>query len=258
MLIDSHCHLNRIDLTAFDNNLDNLLRLAAENGVEKLLSVCVELDEFPYLKKIADQYNNIYISVGVHPCDEPTAEFNTQKLIDLANSHKSCIAIGETGLDYYHSVDKKSAQQDKFRQHIQAAIATDKPLIIHTRHANPDTINILKEENASQVGGVMHCFAEDLEIANQAIELGFYISFSGIVTFKNAKNIQNTAKNIPLERMLIETDAPYLAPMPHRGKPNHPALLKHTAIYLTELLDISFADLANITSNNFNKCFKVQ
>lgn len=259
MLVDSHCHLNFIDLTPFDNSLQNVLDQARKEDVEHMLSVCVELDDYPQLQKIAEDHLNVSISVGVHPNSEMTEEVTSEQLISLANAHPVCIAIGETGLDYYRtsSDEARDIQQSRFREHIRAAIRTQKPLIIHTRDAAEDTLRIMAEENAQHIGGVMHCFAESLEVAKQAIDLNFYISFSGIVTFKNAKNLQMVARQIPLERILIETDSPYLAPVPYRGKQNHPALVKHTALFLAELLQIEYRCIAETTTHNFYRCFNV-
>lgn len=258
MLVDSHCHLNRIDLTEYDNQLDKVINTAMANDVQHFLSVCVELDEYPELCKLADNYSNVSISVGIHPNNEVTAEFTASDIIQRALKHPACIAIGETGLDYYRveSKDEQVQQRNLFREHIRAAIATSKPLIIHTRQAAEDTLIVMQEENAAQAGGVMHCFSEDLTIAQRAIDMNFYISLSGIVTFKNARALHEVAKKIPLDRLLIETDSPYLAPVPFRGKQNHPALVKYVALALSELRQISYEEIAEQTTNNFKRCFK--
>lgn len=259
MLIDSHCHLNLIDLAEFNHQLDNVLEQAYANDVQKFLCVCVELDDYPVLCEIADKYSKVSISVGLHPNNEVLKEPDAELLVTLANSHPACIAIGETGLDYYRveSADAQHDQRHRFREHIRAAIASSKPLIIHTRHAAEDTLQVMREENAHKIGGVMHCFAEDLVIAQRAIELDFYISLSGIVTFKNATALHEVAKKIPLDRLLIETDAPYLAPVPFRGKQNHPALVKHVAMALSELRQISYEEIAAHTTENFKRCFRL-
>ena len=258
MLIDSHCHLNLIDLSDFDNHMDNVIDAAEANGVEHFLCVCVELDDYPELCKIAELYPNVSISVGIHPNHEVGDEPDVAKLCDLA-SHKSCIAIGETGLDYYRTTtsEAQESQRTRFRNHIKAAITSQKPLIIHTRQSAQDTIKVLKEEKAKDIGGVMHCFSEDWEIAQQALDLNFYISMSGIVTFKNATVLQDVAKKVPLDRLLIETDSPYLAPVPFRGKQNHPALVKHVAMAISELRGISYEEVATQTKANFYRCFKL-
>lgn len=259
MLVDSHCHLNFLDLNEFAQDLQNVMDEAKNADVEHMLCVCVDLNDYPLLQKIADTYPNVSLSVGVHPNTEMKQEVRSEQLSLLAESHSACIAIGETGLDYYRTQDEESReiQRARFREHIKAAIKTKKPLIIHTREAAEDTLNIMAEENAAEIGGVMHCFAEDLDIARRAIELNFYISFSGIVTFKNAKELQKVAKEIPLERILIETDSPYLAPVPFRGKQNHPALVRHVAFFLSELRQMKYERIAEVTTNNFYQCFSV-
>ncbi|MGC1182874.1 TatD family hydrolase [Legionella sp.] len=257
MLVDSHCHLNLLDLTEFNQDLANVLSQAKDNDVHHFLCVCVELRDYPKLEKLAADYPNISISVGVHPNSEMDYPVTAQMLCDLA-ANPACIALGETGLDYYrtHSEEGQEEQRARFREHIKASIITSKPLIIHTRQAAEDTIKLMAEENAQQIGGVMHCFSESLDIAYQAIDLNFYISFSGIVTFKNATILQEVARRIPMDRMLIETDSPYLAPVPFRGKQNHPALVKHVAEMLAEIRGISYDELAEITTRNFYNCFK--
>ncbi|STX28960.1 deoxyribonuclease belonging to the TatD DNAse family [Legionella beliardensis] len=259
MLTDSHCHLNLIDLTEFDNQLSNVINAATLNEVNSLLCVCVDLADYPTLCKIADDYQQIKISVGLHPNNLIDQEPNAAMLIKLATEHPACIAIGETGLDYYrtHEPDAQEHQRARFREHIRAAIACQKPLIIHTRQAAEDTLRVLADENASQIGGVMHCFAEDLSIAERAIEMNFYISLSGIVTFKNATSLHEVAKSIPLERLLIETDSPYLAPVPYRGKQNHPALVKYVAAAISELRQETYEQVAKQTTENFKRCFKL-
>lgn len=258
MLVDSHCHLNSIDLTDFNQKLAQVIDKAKDNGVEHLLTVCVELADYPILERIAAEYPNINISVGVHPNSEMETPVTAEMLCDLAKN-PACIAIGETGLDYYRTLtdEAQELQRERFRQHIRAALSTSKPLIIHTRQAAEDTLLLMSEENAQHIGGVMHCFAEDMDIAMRAIDLNFYISFSGIVTFKNAVALQEVAKKIPLDRMLIETDSPYLAPVPFRGKQNHPALVRHVAEAIAELRGMDFNQIAEITTNNFYNCFKI-
>lgn len=258
MLIDSHCHLNFLELEYFNNDLGEVLAQAGQNDVGEFLSVCVELADYPQLEKIATTYSNVKISVGVHPNTVMHDPVTSQQLCALS-ANPSCIAIGETGLDYYRVNEDKEQdiQRDRFREHIRAALYSKKPLIIHTRQAAEDTLKILKEENADQIGGVMHCFAENLEIAKRAIDLNFHISFSGILTFKNAVNLQEVAKRIPLDRILIETDSPYLAPVPFRGQQNHPALVKYVAQALASLRGLSLEKIAEVTTNNFYDCFNV-
>ncbi|TAL64064.1 MAG: TatD family deoxyribonuclease [Legionella sp.] len=258
MLVDSHCHLNFIDLNDFNNDLAQVLSAAEKNDVTHFLSVCVELTDYPHLEKIASLYPNVNISVGVHPNNESDPPITSEILCKLA-ANPACIAIGETGLDYYRTTTEEAQEQQRqqFREHIKAAIKSSKPLIIHTRQAAEDTLKVMAEENAQTIGGVMHCFAEDLAIAKRAMDLNFYISFSGIVTFKNATQLQEVAKQIPLERILIETDSPYLAPVPYRGKPNHPALVKYVAQAIADLRGISYAEVAEATTENFYRCFKI-
>lgn len=260
MLVDSHCHLNSIDLSLFDNNLDNVIKAATLQGIEHFLTVCVELDDFPAICAIAERYEQVSISVGVHPAnEEDQAPEPTVALLSELAGHPRCVAIGETGLDYYHikTEEAQQNQRQRFTTHIQAAISVDKPLIIHTRNAAEDTLAVMQSENAQSIGGVMHCFSESWEIAKKALDMNFYISISGIVTFKNAESIREVAKKVPLDRLLIETDSPYLAPVPYRGKPNHPALVKYVAMTLSELHQISFEELARQTTDNFYRCFKI-
>lgn len=256
MIVDSHCHLNFLDLTDFNNDMAEVLSKAHANGVEHFLCVCVDLSDYPQLEQLAKDYKQISISVGVHPNSEMEHPVTAETLIDLA-ANPDCIAIGETGLDYYRTEtdEAQDMQRDRFRQHIKAALSTKKPLIIHTRQAAEDTLKLMKEENAEQIGGVMHCFAEDLDIALRSIDLNFYISFSGIVTFKNAISLQEVARKIPLDRILIETDSPYLAPVPYRGKQNHPALVKHVAETIAQLRGMEYEEIARISTENFYRCF---
>lgn len=225
MFIDSHCHLNFPGLA---ENLDEILANMRLNQVSHALCISVNLEDLPQVLQLAEQHENIYASVGVHPDHELNAEPTQAQLVELAR-HPKVIAMGETGLDYFRLKGDLEWQRERFRTHIRAARETGKPLVIHTREAAADTLRIMREEGAEQAGGVMHCFTETREVAEAAMELGFYISFSGIVTFKNAVALKEVARSIPLERMLIETDAPYLAPVPHRGKTNQPGYVKHVA-----------------------------
>ncbi len=255
-LVDSHCHLDQLDLTAYDGKLSDALVQAANQGVGHMLCVCITLQDFPQVLNVAQHYPHVSASVGLHPNEDAQgAEPTVDHLVALAQ-HEKVVAIGETGLDYYRSTGDLSWQHERFRRHIQAAKKANKALIVHSRQAREDTLRILKEEEAMSVGGVMHCFTENEEMANAAMDLGFYISFSGIVTFANAKELQAVAKQVPLERMLIETDSPYLAPVPHRGKSNEPAYVRHVADYIAELRGIDVAELAEQTTANFFNCFK--
>lgn len=255
-LVDSHCHINMLDLTEFDQNMDEVINQARANGVEHMLCVCCELTDLPALHQLAENYSNISISVGIHPNTEMETELDANQLVTLAN-HPACIAIGETGLDYYRTETDaaRERQRQRFREHIRASITSSRPLIIHTRQAAEETLLLMAEEGASAIGGVMHCFSENWDIARRALDMNFYISFSGIVTFKNATQLHDVAKKVPLDRMLIETDAPYLAPVPFRGKQNHPALVKHVAMALGELRQMDYSAIAAATTANFYRCF---
>jgi len=251
MLVDSHCHLDLIQ----DTNPDTLVAAAHAQGVSHLLSVSIDLEHFPTLLGIAQRIENVYASVGIHPNTSPDVQVDVPTLCTLADDPK-IIAIGETGLDYFRSQGDIAWQQQRFRTHIQAAKEMGKPLIIHSRDAAEDTLRILREENAAAVGGIMHCFVEDWETAQQAIQMGLYISFSGIVTFKNAKALQAVAKQLPLERLLVETDSPYLAPVPHRGKTNQPAYVRYVAEFIAQLRENTLETIAQATTNNFFRLFK--
>lgn len=259
MLVDSHCHLNMLDLTEFKQDLQPILDAARNHDVGHFLSVCVELTDLPQLQAIAEQYPQVSISVGIHPdSDFLSNEPDADALVALT-AHPACIAIGETGLDYYRTETEiaREKQRERFRAHIQAAKTSGKPLIIHTRQAAEDTITIMREENAADIGGVMHCFTEDWSVAQRALDLNFYISFSGIVTFKNALIIQDVAKKVPLDRILIETDAPFLAPVPFRGQQNQPAWVKIVAETVAQLRQIDYETIAFNTTTNFYRCFKL-
>lgn len=251
MLIDSHCHLNFPELA---ENLDEILANMRQNGISHALCVGVTLENFPQIRLLAEQHAQIYASVGVHPDHEAGAEPSQALLVQLAQ-HPRVVAIGETGLDYFRLKGDLEWQRERFRTHIRAARECRKPLIIHTREAAQDTLRIMAEEGASQVGGVMHCFTENMQVAEAAMEMNFHISFSGIITFKNATLIKEVARQIPLERMLIETDAPYLAPVPYRGKLNQPAYVKYVAEEIAKLREIPLAEVARITTENFCRLF---
>ena len=253
MLVDSHCH---VDFPDFGEDLSGVLERAFSADVGHLLCVCVNLADFHRVLAVANRSKHISASVGVHPNTqlEPNEEPLQEQLETLASDPK-VVAIGETGLDFYRDDCDARTQKERFSRHIRAARQTKKPLIIHTRHAARETLELMQNEQASQAGGVMHCFAEDWPTAKGALDLGFYISFSGIVTFKNAEELREVARKVPLDRMLVETDAPYLAPVPFRGKRNEPAFVKHTAEYLAELRGLEFAELAALTTRNFFRLF---
>ena len=252
MFIDSHCHL---DFPELAENLPHLLANMAANQVTHALCVSVDLPDFPRVRALAEAHSNLFASVGVHPDYLDTPEPSVAELVKLAD-HPRIVAIGETGLDYFRLTGDLEWQRERFRTHIRAARETGKPLIIHTREAAADTLRIMQEERAGEAGGVMHCFTESWEVAEQALDLGFYISFSGIVTFKKALALKEVAKRVPLDRMLIETDSPYLAPSPNRGKTNEPAWVKHVAEEIAELRGISVEEIGHATSRNYFKLFK--
>ena len=256
MLIDSHCH---IDFPELSERLPEILAKMQDNHVTHALCVSVDLPDFPRVLGLAERYPHIYASVGVHPDYPDTEEPSVEQLVKLAE-HPKIIAIGETGLDYYRLEGDLEWQRERFRVHIRAARATGKPLIIHTRSASEDTLRIMREEGAGTgdggPGGVMHCFTESQAVADAALDLGFYISFSGIVTFKSARELQAVARNVPLERMLIETDSPYLAPVPFRGRTNEPGYVKHVAEFIADLRGIPLAEVADRTTANFHRLFK--
>lgn len=257
MLIDSHCHLTLVDLMPYQGQMEAVLAEGALAEVHHFLSVCVEVADIPALTALAQQFSQVSFSVGLHPSSEEPLEPDEDTWVRYA-AHPGCIAIGETGLDYARltSDEARVQQQDRFRRQIRAARRTGLPLIVHTREAQADTLRILKEEGAAEVGGVMHCFTESWEMARAALDLNFYISYSGIVTFKNATLVRDVAQRVPGDRLLIETDAPYLAPVPFRGQSNRPAWVRHTALALATLRQVPFEQLAAETTANFAQCFR--
>lgn len=251
IIVDTHCH---IDFPQFEGNIEQLLQEAKASDVGYLVCVSVNLDDFPNCLRLAIEHDNIFASVGVHPNTQLKVEPSVSELVRLGSDAR-VIAVGETGLDYFRSSGDLDWQRDRFRTHIRAAQELGKPLIIHSREAPEDTISILSESNAASIGGIMHCFTGSYEMAKQALDLGFYISFSGIVTFKNARDLAEVAEKIPLDRILVETDAPYLAPVPFRGKLNQPAYVRHTAEFLANLRGLSLERFAEITTDNFFTLF---
>lgn len=251
-LVDSHCHL---DFPEYTEGVEPLLANMAQAGVSHALCVSVSLERLPGVLALAERYDNLYASVGVHPDHEDAQEPSVEELVRLAE-HPRVVAIGETGLDYYRSPREAVAwQRERFRTHIRAARAIGKPLIIHTRWAAEDTLAIMAEEGADAVGGVMHCFTESLTVAEQAMAMGFYISFSGIVTFKNADSVREVAAAVPLDRLLVETDSPYLAPVPHRGKRNEPAYVVHVAETIARVKGVTLERIAQASRENFFRLF---
>ncbi|HEX4913235.1 MAG TPA: TatD family hydrolase [Vicinamibacterales bacterium] len=256
MFVDSHCHLSFPELA---DRIDAIRADMADAGVDKALCICTTMEEFEAVHTLARRFENFWCSAGVHPDNEGVTEPSVADLVALA-ARPRVVAIGETGLDYYRlagrSVEDMAWQRDRFRVHIRAACATGLPLVIHTRSASADTLAILREEGAERCGGVFHCFTETMEVDKAALDLGFYVSFSGILTFRNALELQAVARYVPLDRCLIETDSPYLAPVPFRGKTNTPALVPHVANKLAELKELTVQQVASATSSNFEALFR--
>ena len=256
-LVDSHCHLDRLDLSALGGDLDAVMARAEALGVGRMLCVSINLEHLPEVLSLAHRYEHVYASVGVHPSECDGAEPRVAELVALADDPR-VIAIGETGLDYFYNEGDLEWQRERFRRHIAAARESGLPLIVHTRDSQEDTLRILEEEGARQVGGVMHCFTGDWETAQAAMDLGFYISFSGIVTFKNAAQLREVARKMPADRILVETDSPYLTPVPYRGKPNQPAYVHYVAEQVASLQAVSLEQITRQTTENFNRLFRLQ
>jgi TatD DNase family protein len=256
MYVDSHCHLSFPELSA---KLDQIRADMAAADVDRALCICTTLEEFDAVHALATGYDNFWASVGVHPDNEDVREPSVDDLVTLA-ARPRVLAIGETGLDYYRlngrSIADMEWQRERFRVHIRAARATGKPLVIHTRSASADTLAVLRDEGRGEVGGVFHCFTETMEVAKAALDLGFYVSFSGILTFKTAGDLREVARYVPLDRCLIETDSPYLAPVPYRGKTNTPAYVPYVAHQIAELKGVAQEEVGRITSSNFEKLFQ--
>ncbi|MFB9216848.1 TatD family hydrolase [Vibrio sinaloensis] len=253
MFVDSHCHLDKLDYQELHNGIEDVVAKAKAANVTELLSVGVTLDSFPNMLEMIEPFDNIYASCGVHPLDVES-DFALDRLHEYA-SHPRVVAIGETGLDYHYQPETADLQKLRFEQHVELAVNLNKPLIIHTRNARQDTLDILRNGGADKCGGVIHCFTEDLAFAQAAMELGFYISISGIVTFRQATELKEVVKALPTDRLLIETDSPYLAPVPHRGKQNQPAYVVEVAAYIAQLKEIALGDLAEKTTRNFRELF---
>jgi len=252
-IIDSHCHIDRVDLDQFGGSMESMLAHAKDLSVEEFLCVCIDLEHFDDVFSLAKSHQQIYASVGVHPVEQEGKDPSVEELLALAD-HEKIIAIGETGLDYFHvKKDMADWQRERFRRHIAASNQSGKPMIIHTREAKADTIEIMQQEQAQ--AGVMHCFSEDWETAKAALDLGFYISFSGIITFKSAADLREVAKKVPADRLLVETDSPYLTPVPYRGRANSPAYTYYVAEKLAEIRGVSVDNIAQQTTQNFNDLF---
>jgi TatD DNase family protein len=254
MFIDSHCHLDRIDLKPYNDDFAAFVEQARSQQIQHMLCIAIDLESYPDMLALVEPYDDISLSVGVHPNVTEGREPTVDELMQLA-SHPKIIAIGETGLDYFHSKGDLEWQHQRFKNHITVAKNLKKPLIIHTREAGHDSLDVLRAAGADQVGGIIHCFTEDWAYAEKALDLNFYISFSGIVTFKNALAIKEVAQKVPAERFLIETDSPYLAPVPYRGKPNYPTYVRHVAEHIAELRNTTVEAIAEQSSSNFKNLF---
>ncbi len=256
MLIDSHCHLDRLNLAAYEGDLSVPLSLAREQGVGTILCVSTDMARLPEMMALVQAYDQILGSVGVHPMSEEISEITTEALV-MAAAQERVVAIGETGLDYYYQPDTPELQQQSFRCHLEAASITGKPVIVHTRDAREDTLRLIREAGDAGVGGVLHCFTEDWEMARQAIDLNYWISFSGIITFRNADPLREVVRQVPLERILVETDAPFLTPAPYRGKPNEPRYVRRVAECVAEIKGVSYDEVAETTTENFRQLFRL-
>jgi len=257
VFVDTHCHLTMLDLTPYDGSLDQALAQARLAGVSKFMGISVDLDDHKKLAEIASRHADVGYSVGVHPCEDADvmAQATTEYLVSLAQSDKVW-AIGETGLDYYHSTDFIEEQKRCFARHIEASKIVKKPVVVHTRAAKHDTVDIIKVEQSAH--GILHCFTEDWETAKAVLDCGYYISFSGIVSFKNAQDLRDVAKQVPLDRLLIETDSPYLAPAPFRGKTNEPKYVPYVAKALSDVYDKSVEEIGRITTQNFENLLNLK
>ncbi|WP_296279974.1 TatD family hydrolase [uncultured Acinetobacter sp.] len=257
MFVDTHCHLTMLDLTPYDGNLDAALQQARDGGVSKFMGISVDLDDHIALAEIAARHADVGYSVGVHPCEDPAVmqRATVEKLVELAQAEKAW-ALGETGLDYFHSTEFIAEQKECFARHIQVSQIVKKPVVVHTRSAKHDTVDLIRAEHSTH--GILHCFTEDWETAKAVLDCGYYISFSGIVSFKNAQDLRDVAKQVPLDRVLIETDSPYLAPMPYRGKTNEPKYVPYVAKALSDVYGKSLEEMAFITTQNFENLLKQQ
>ncbi|MCG8051847.1 MAG: TatD family hydrolase [Candidatus Thiodiazotropha endolucinida] len=254
MLVDSHCHLDRVALDHYANDFGQFVASTLDRGISHMLCVSIDLESWPSMVSLVESYPQISVSVGVHPNDRERRDPSPHELVELAQ-HPKVVAIGETGLDYFHGKGDLEWQRMRFRQHIEAAKQADLPLIIHTRDAREDTLSIMQSQGADQAGGVMHCFTENWSMAERALEMGFFISFSGIITFKNAADLREVVKQVPIQQLLIETDSPYLAPVPYRGKPNQPIYVHQVAECVAEIKGLSVDEVAAQTTENYYRCF---
>jgi TatD DNase family protein len=253
LLVDSHCHLDRLDFDKLDGDIHSVVEQAMQRGVSHLMCISVHLKQFPHMLEAIKPFDNVFASCGVHPLNQEEL-YDYDELLTLAADER-VVAVGETGLDYFYAPESQAIQKVSFAQHIDVANALNKPLVIHTRGAQQDTLDIMKAHNAEKAGGVFHCFTEEWDMAKKGIDMGLYISISGIVTFKNAENVRDVVKKMPLDRLLIETDSPYLAPVPHRGQQNQPAYVREVAEFVADLKGISVEALGEQTTENFFKLF---
>ncbi|MEW8497167.1 MAG: TatD family hydrolase, partial [Candidatus Thiodiazotropha taylori] len=253
MLVDSHCHLDRVALDHYANDFGQFVASTLDRGISHMLCVSIDLESWPSMVSLVESYPQISVSVGVHPNDRERRDPSPHELVELAQ-HPKVVAIGETGLDYFHGKGDLEWQRKRFRQHIEAAKQADLPLIIHTRDAREDTLSIMQSQGADEAGGVMHCFTENWSMAERALEMGFFISFSGIITFKNAADLREVVKQVPIQQLLIETDSPYLAPVPYRGKPNQPIYVHQVAECVAEIKGLSVDEVAAQTTENYYRC----
>jgi len=254
MLIDSHCHLDRINLDRYNGNLHEAIAATSERGVQQMLCISVSLDNIQTVIDIAQTHSRVVASVGVHPCDVKEGTATAEQLIQWAAQPK-VVALGETGLDYHYETESKDLQHESFALHLDVGKKIGLPVVVHTREAKADTLNLIKQHGSLEHAGVLHCFTEDWEMAKAALDLNYYISISGIVTFKNAEQIRNVVRNMPLDRLLVETDSPYLAPIPYRGKPNEPKYVYEVAQFIADLRGMSLPDFAAQTTENFYRLF---
>ncbi|MCB4227619.1 TatD family hydrolase [Mannheimia haemolytica] len=256
-IIDSHCHLDSLDYETRHKNVDEVIENAKARGVHHFISVCTTVGRFEAMKNLTAHRNDVSLSCGVHPLNVEDEPFDYDKLFQFAQDPK-VVAIGETGLDYHYTPETKALQQSLFVQQIEIANKLNKPLIIHSRSARQDTMDMLEQNNAEKCGGVLHCFTEDWVMAKRALDIGFYISISGIITFRNAEELREVVRKVPLDRLLVETDSPYLAPIPYRGKPNQPAYVRETCEYVATLKGVSTEELARITTENVQHLFNIK
>lgn len=254
MLVDSHCHLDRLKLDPYDGQLHSAIAAAVERGISQMLCISISLENVETVIDIAKRYPEVLASVGVHPCDVSSGTATREQLIEWAGRER-VVAIGETGLDYYHETDSIAAQKDSFALHLEVAGELDLPVVVHTRQAQEDTLALIDRHGNPDSAGVLHCFTETWEMAKAAMDMNYYVSLSGIVTFKNAESLRDVARKMPLDRLLVETDSPYLAPVPYRGKPNEPKFVREVAEFVAEVKGLSFEALAEITTENFYRLF---